>query len=75
MSDPDKGKREWRFYLDDMIAFAQKIQTYTAGLDQAGFVADGLTYDAALRNLELIGEAPPTSPTRCAPPTRRLPGA
>jgi uncharacterized protein with HEPN domain len=57
MSDAEKGKREWRFYLDDMIAFAQKVQTYTAGLDQAGFVADGLTYDAALRNLELIGEA------------------
>jgi len=57
MSDPKKDKREWRFYLDDMIAFAQKIQTYTTGLDQAGFVADGLTYDAALRNLGLIGEA------------------
>ena len=38
MSDAEKGKREWRFYLDDMIAFAQKVQTYTAGLDQAGFV-------------------------------------
>ncbi|MDQ3582625.1 MAG: hypothetical protein M3495_13920 [Pseudomonadota bacterium] len=38
MSDPDKDKRECRFYLDDMIAFAQKVQTYTAGLDQAGFV-------------------------------------
>jgi len=26
-------------------------------LDQAGFVASGLNYDATLRNLELIGEA------------------
>jgi uncharacterized protein with HEPN domain len=26
-------------------------------MDQATFVADALTYDATLRNLELIGEA------------------
>ena len=55
MSDP--AKREWRFYVDDMIAFAGKVLTYTEALDQAGFVASGLTYDATLRNLELIGEA------------------
>lgn len=53
----DAGKREWRFYLDDMIAFAEKVLAYTDGLDQAGFAASGLTYDATLRNLELIGEA------------------
>ena len=49
--------REWRFYLDDMIVFAQKVLTYTDGLDQAGFVASGLIYDGTLRNLELTGEA------------------
>lgn len=53
----DAGQREWRFYLDDMIAFAGKVIVYTEGLDQAGFVASGLIYDATLRNLELIGEA------------------
>jgi len=53
----DAGKREWRFYLDDMIAFAEKVLAYTDGLDQAGFAASGITYDATLRNLELIGEA------------------
>lgn len=31
--------------------------SYTEGFDQAGFVASEITYDAALRNLELIGEA------------------
>ncbi len=55
MSDPTK--REWRFYVDDMIDFAEKVLAYTHGLDQAAFVASGLTYDATLRNLELIGEA------------------
>lgn len=53
----DASQREWCFYLDDMIDFAGKVLAYTDGLDQAGFVASGLTYDATLRNLELIGEA------------------
>lgn len=53
----DAGQREWRFYLDDMIEFAGKVLTYTQELDQAGFVENELTYDATLRNLELIGEA------------------
>lgn len=53
----DARQREWRFFLDDMIDFTEKVLAYTDGLDQAGFVASGLTYDATLRNLELIGEA------------------
>ena len=53
----DSAPREWRFYLDDMIEFAEKAIAYTDGLDQAAFVASGLNYDATLRNLELIGEA------------------
>jgi uncharacterized protein with HEPN domain len=55
MSEP--GTREWRFYLDDMIDFAEKVLAYTHGLEKNGFVASGLNYDATLRNLELIGEA------------------
>jgi uncharacterized protein with HEPN domain len=53
----DAETREWRFYLDDMIGFAEKVIAYTNGLDQTAFVASGLNYDATLRNLELIGEA------------------
>lgn len=53
----DSATREWRFYLDDMIGFAEKVIVYAEGLDQANFVASGLNYDATLRNLELIGEA------------------
>ena len=49
--------REWRFYLDDMIDFAEKALAYSEGLDQESFVASGLNYDATVRNLELIGEA------------------
>lgn len=53
----DASQREWHFYLDDMIDFTEKVLTYTDGLDQAGYVTSGMTYDATLRNLELIGEA------------------
>jgi uncharacterized protein with HEPN domain len=53
----DAAAREWRFYIDDMIAFSEKVVAYTSGLDQQAFVASGLVYDATLRNLELIGEA------------------
>lgn len=53
----ERAQREWRFYLDDMIGFAEKVIAYTDGLDQEGFVASGLNYDATVRNLELIGEA------------------
>lgn len=53
----DAAEREWRFYIDDMITFAHKVVAYTDGLDQAGFVASGLNYDATVRNLELIGES------------------
>ncbi len=53
----ESAQREWRFYLDDMISFAEKVLVYTEGLDQAAFVISGLNYDATLRNLELIGEA------------------
>jgi uncharacterized protein with HEPN domain len=53
----DDVQREWRFYLDDMIGFAEKVVDYTQNLDQDGFVTSGLNYDATLRNLELIGEA------------------
>ncbi len=53
----DSVPREWRFYLDDMIGFAEKVMAYTEGFDQASFVNSGLNYDATVRNLELIGEA------------------
>jgi uncharacterized protein with HEPN domain len=50
-------QREWHFYIEDMIGFAGKVLAYTAGLNQDDFTSDGRTYDATLRNLELIGEA------------------
>lgn len=51
------SEREWRFFLDDMLAFAERVRDYSNGMDQQQFEADELRYDAILRNLELIGEA------------------
>jgi uncharacterized protein with HEPN domain len=47
--------REWRFYLDDMIEFAKRVLEYTEGYTQEDFERDRRTYDATLRNIELIG--------------------
>lgn len=57
MSETDREARSWRFYIQDMIDFSEKVLAYTEGMDQEAFLADGLTYDATMRNLQLIGEA------------------
>ncbi len=49
--------REWRFYLDDMIGFCERVEVFTRGLDQIRFVDDVMRFDATIRNIELIGEA------------------
>ena len=49
--------RDWSFYVKDMIEFSEKVLSYTEGFEQARFVESDITYDATLRNLELIGEA------------------
>ncbi|MBW3538993.1 MAG: DUF86 domain-containing protein [Planctomycetes bacterium] len=49
--------RDWRLFLDDILECCRRVRSYTAGLDQAGLVADLMAYDAVLRNLEIVGEA------------------
>lgn len=49
--------REWRLYVDDMVACCDKVLAYTNGIERHEFEADSMRYDATLRNLELIGEA------------------
>ena len=56
MSDTSPD-REWRFYLDDMIGFCQRVQTFTVGMTQDQFTKDVMRFDATVRNIELIGEA------------------
>jgi uncharacterized protein with HEPN domain len=53
MSEPPA--REWRFYVKDMIAFAENVAAYTEGLDQEAFVASGLNYDATQSGIDRRG--------------------
>ena len=57
MFDPASGARDWRMYIRDMIEFGERIVSYTEGLDRDAFIVDKRTYDATLRNIELIGES------------------
>ncbi|MBF0261290.1 MAG: DUF86 domain-containing protein [Magnetococcales bacterium] len=51
------SERNWRLFLEDMIAFTGKALFYTTDVDRERFETDGLIQDATIRNLELIGEA------------------
>jgi len=51
------SEREWRFYLDDMHEFAEKVVAYSEDMNQADFESNNLNFDAIVRNIELIGEA------------------
>lgn len=70
-------QREWRFYVSDMMTFAENVMSYTDGFDLDRFVNSGITYDATLHNLELIGEAaihipPEIREQYCNIPWRRI---
>lgn len=49
--------RDWRVALERIALCAERVVAYTAGLTYEQFLADTLRYDAALRNLEVMGEA------------------
>jgi len=49
--------REWKFYLEDMAGSCRKILRFIDGMSMEEFVADERTYDAVVRNIEIIGEA------------------
>ena len=57
MSDTEGETRAWHFYIEDMLEFSENVLSYTDGLDEAAFIADGLTHDATVHNIQLIGEA------------------
>ena len=51
------SQREWRFYIDDMIGFCERVLMFTTEASRTGFSNDPMRYDATVRNIELIGEA------------------
>ncbi len=49
--------RDEIMYLQDIAKSCRKIIRFTAGLSQPDLISDEKTYDAVVRNLEIIGEA------------------
>ena len=49
--------RDYKVFLEDILEAIGKIRHYNRGLSLQAFTADGKTFDAVVRNLEIIGEA------------------
>ena len=54
--------RDYRLHLEDILESCRKILRYIQGLNFEQFVQDDKTYDAVIRNLEIIGEAAKSVP-------------
>ena len=44
-------------YLGHMLQAMERIDRYTAGMDEGTFLSSELVQDAVIRNIEVIGEA------------------
>lgn len=49
--------RSIRLYLEDILTSCTKVKRYTQGMTFEDFQTDDRTYDAVVRNLQIIGEA------------------
>jgi len=49
--------RDSRVYLEDILEATRKIMAYPGSLSRSAFLEDEKTFDAVVRNLEVIGEA------------------
>jgi uncharacterized protein with HEPN domain len=49
--------RDYKVYFEDIAEAIRKIRFFTKGLSLESFRLDVKTFDAVIRNLEIIGEA------------------
>lgn len=49
--------RDYRIYLEDILDATRNVRAYTNHLSKTAFLQDDKTFDAVVRNLEIIGEA------------------
>ncbi len=49
--------RDFEVFLQDILEAIEKILSYTIGMSFESFASDSKTFDAVVRNLEIIGEA------------------
>ena len=50
-------KREYRFFLEDMISCINAVEEFVRGMDFDEFLEDDKTTSAVIRKFEIIGEA------------------
>jgi uncharacterized protein with HEPN domain len=49
--------REYKAYLEDIVEGSRRIASYTSAMSLKQFASDLRTFDAVVRNLEIVGEA------------------
>lgn len=49
--------RDLQLYLADILVSCEKVLRYTEGMEFGQFIADDRTFDAVIRNTQMIGEA------------------
>ena len=54
--------RDITLYLSDILEACKKVRLYTAKMSRAEFEQNSMTYDAVVRNLEIVGEAAKHTP-------------
>ena len=54
--------RDWTFFLEDIQESCSRVVRYTQGMTFEQCKADDRTYDAVVRNLEIIGEVAKSLP-------------
>lgn len=55
--------RDYGVYLEDIIKAVERAKKYTENYSYEDFVADERTFDAVVRNIEIIGEAAKALPS------------
>lgn len=65
--------RDPKFFLQDILDSTAKVFSYTKSRTQEEFEADGMVYDAVIRNLEVIGEAAKQIPEELREASPKIP--
>ncbi|MDZ4172044.1 MAG: HepT-like ribonuclease domain-containing protein [Methanobacteriaceae archaeon] len=66
------SSRDQILFLEDILEAIQFIEEFTRDLDYSDFINDRKTFDAVIRNLEVIGEAIKNSKNFRCPKNRRF---
>ncbi|WP_298669703.1 DUF86 domain-containing protein [uncultured Methanofollis sp.] len=68
------SRRGITFFLDDILEGINLIEEYIHGLSEEEFESDRKTFDAVVRNLEVIGEACNNIPDTIREQYAQIPG-